>query len=129
MFSAAAAEAKIATGMPSASPIAASAAPDRAWYRPRSRRASLAATGARAAPRATARMASGLNISTPAIKASVPTAISTTWSVVALPPETLLPVARQTTPPTTKAAATRAERSSARRARRPAREGDHGRDA
>ena len=58
-------------------------------------------------------MASGLNISTPAIKASVPPAISTTWSVVALPPETLLPVARQTTPPTTKAAATRAERSSA----------------
>ena len=77
--SAAAAMTTIATGIPSARLIAARAAPERAWYRPRSRSASRGATGNRDADPASARIATGLRSSTPRTTARVPARMSSAF--------------------------------------------------
>ena len=96
----------IAAVIPRARLIAAGAAPERAWWRARSRSASRTATGARRPGVASARMASGLMNKIPRVIATAPAMISggRFW----------LPRARQATPATIIRAASRAGRRAGR---------------
>ncbi len=93
----------MATGIPRARLIAARAAPERAWYRPRSRSASRGAIGNRDAHPASARIAMGLRSSTPRTTATVPAKMSSAL-VQSIDVSSTTPPARprQTTPATTK---------------------------
>src|ERR1035438_9334178 len=96
----------IAAVIPRARLIAASAAPERAWWRGRSRSASRTATGARRPGVASARMASGLMNKIPRVIATAPAMISggRFW----------LPRPRQATPATIIRTASRAGRCAGR---------------
>ena len=112
LLRAAPAAATTVTAMPSVSAIAASAAPDRARYRLKSRSASRAATGTRAAIFATAWMASGQTRRIPATTPTIPTKRRTSAPVVACAFVLLRP--RHTTPPTRRPIARTAERCNGR---------------
>jgi hypothetical protein len=90
----------VATAMPSARLIAASAAPERAWLRPRSRRASRGASGNRRATGGSTRTAVGLSSSIPTAVASVPPMTS---AGSASSRRVSMPAARAANPPASRA--------------------------